>query len=231
MSDNNKEIAFSSKKRSDFSIESMLAMQKSREAFDRYKKQTTGRLSIILGCCLCLSLLCNIVQSQKTIPVKYVYADARGNISTLTAVNLPNMSDSEISVWVSDAVSSALSFDFVQYKKEIQDSQQYFTPIGFQNFQKMLKTSNLLDEIINQHLIMKATALKAPSLVSSGNEGGVFVWRFNIPMLIELNNKNAQTGVVGTSQKTVLVNVTVERLPETLQASAVGIARIFIEEK
>lgn len=229
INENNNET-FSSKKRSDKNIIQMLAMQKSRESFDGYKKSTTGRMTIILGACLGLSLLCNIVQTQKTIPVKYVYADANGKISTLTAMNMPNMSDSEISNWIINALSNSLSFDYVQYRKQIQDSQQYFTPNGFVGFEKMLQTSHLLNEIIDQHLIMKSTILKAPNLTSSGDEGGVFVWHFSVPMSIELNMKSGQNNTINSSQKSVIVNVTIERLPETLQASAVGIARIFIEE-
>jgi len=225
----NSENDFRSKKRSDRNIETMIATQYSRQAFDSYKKQTTNRFSIILGGALVLSLLGNIVQSTKSIPTRYIYADSTGKIANLVARSQPNLTDSEVSIWATQAVSKALSFDYVQYRSEMQDSQKYFTSNGWEGFQTMLQSVHLLDQVTDQHLIMRTTPTKAPTVVSSGNEGGTYVWHIAVPMQIEFFTNGNDKNSTGNTKTSVMVNITVSRVSEFIQSSGVGISRIFME--
>lgn len=221
---------FKSQKQYDRNVALLLATQKSREAFDGYRKKTSGRFLTILSAGLGLSLIVNVIQATRPIPTRYIYADANGRISPLTALSSPNMKDSDVSVWVTNAITSALSFDYVKYREQIQDAQKYFTPNGWDGFQQMLQGPHLLEQVTDNHLIMTISPTQAPTLLSAGTEGNLFTWRFSIPMVIKFYTNNPQAESSGISDHPVIVQVTVTRLPETMQSSALGISRIFIQE-
>lgn len=222
------ENEFHSQKIHDRNISMMLATQKSRETFEKYRKDTTGRFFTIAGVALALSIAANIVQATRPVPVKYIYADSQGHISPLVALNLPNMKDSDVAVWVSNAISQSFSMDFVRYREQLQNAQQYFTPEGWQAFQQGLQGPHLLSQVTDNHLIMQTVPTQAPELLSARSEGGYFTWRFSIPVVIKFQSSGNQGGGTSAGEYDAVVHVTVTRLPETYQDSALGISRISI---
>ena len=215
-------------KNPDHKLSLMLATQNARRAFDQYRAHTTGRFAVIFSIGLLLSLIMNLYQATRPVQTRYILANTDGRITTLVALSQPNMRDNDVANWMTTALTQIFSFDFVRYKSQLQDSRQYFTAHGWDTFQTQLQESHLLPIVIDNKYILTIKPTGAPTLISSGSVGGVFAWRYSIPMVLNFSSSNPGDSI---RDQSVNVTATITRTPEIVQQSGIGIDDLFIEKK
>lgn len=98
--------------------------------------------------------------------------------------NVPNMSTNDVASWVSEAVETAFSYDFVNYRLQLQNAQKYFTDYGWQQYMKGLTQSNNLLALKQRKLVGIANVVESPKLLVEGGLGGAYAWKFEIPVLM-----------------------------------------------
>lgn len=119
-------------------------------------------------------------------PVHPVYfsTDSIGRLLVDTPLRRPNMSMNDVTAWVTKAVEAAYSYDFVNYRKQFQSAQKYFTDYGWRQYMKSLEASNNL-LALNQHkMVVSAKVVAAPKVVVQGIMGNSYAWAFEMPMLV-----------------------------------------------
>ncbi len=96
---------------------------------------------------------------------------------------LPNMSDDNVALWATEAIEHAYSYDFVNYRSQLQNAQKYFTDYGWRNYMDGLKASNNLIALTQRKYVIVAKAVGKPRLLIEGILGGAYAWKFEIPLL------------------------------------------------
>lgn len=181
---------------------------------------------------LALTVICfliAIIYFLERNPPKPLYfaTDSIGRLIKIIPVGLPNMTTDEASAWAVEAVQAAYSFDYVNYRQQLQSAQKYFTDYGWREFMSQLTASNNLLAITQRKMIAIAQVVDKPKLIADGALGDTYAWKFQMPVLITYSwppyddkskYSNAQ-----------MVSVLFQRRPELESYKGVGIVQ-FIGE-
>lgn len=119
-------------------------------------------------------------------PTRPVYF-ATDNVSRLiqiVPVNTPNMTMDEVIAWTIEAVQASYSYDFINYRTQLQNSQKYFTNYGWRTYMQALTLSNNLLALTARKQIVIAHVIDKPQLEVGGILNGAYAWKFNMPLLI-----------------------------------------------
>jgi hypothetical protein len=106
------------------------------------------------------------------------------------ALDKPNMPDSALISWVSDAARTAYSYDFKNYANQIQRNQQNFTGPGWTAFTAALSKSNNLKIVQDKKLVASAVLNGKPKVIRKGVKNGVYFWQLQIPLLATYENES-----------------------------------------
>lgn len=115
---------------------------------------------------------------------KYFATSINGRITPLTALTEPNQSDSAVLQWANQAAIAAFTYNFVNYRDELEASSAFFTTEGWQQFMEALQQSNNLEQVKAKKLIVSAVATRAPIILQKGVLSDRFSWRVQMPILV-----------------------------------------------
>lgn len=97
----------------------------------------------------------------------------------------PNVSQEQLLAFTTEAVMSAFTYDFNDYRRHFQHtSSRYFTQVGWSNFITKLRESGNLSAVIDNKLVVKAVPTDAPYIVSQGMDSGIYSWTIQMPLLL-----------------------------------------------
>ena len=128
----------------------------------------------------------------------------------------PGISNAELLDWVTKSAIQLYSYDYVNYKKSLQDASTVFTGEGWESFQSALVASRMLKTVIQEQLVMTAVPTGAPMIVEQGKLGGKYTWKVQIPMLVKLSG-----GV--SINKPVKVSMLVQRVSLVNNPKGIGV--------
>ncbi len=77
----------------------------------------------------------------------YFATTINGRITPLYPLDAPNQSDSAVLQWANQAAIAAFSYNFVNYRSELQASSGFFTADGWTQFLNALQQSNNLEAV------------------------------------------------------------------------------------
>ena len=160
-------------------------------------------------------------------PTKPLYfaTDSVGRLIHIAQVDKPNMTREEMNAWVIEAVQSAYSYDYLNYRAQLQGTQKYFTNYGWSKYMAALQASNNLKGVIERKWIGLARVVDQPKLVTEGMLGGSYAWKFKINMLVTYLRPpqyDINTARVDPIELTVLV----QRQPVLQSFRGVGIVQL-----
>jgi len=123
------------------------------------------------------------VAQHPTAPLYFATNDI-GELIDIVPVTQPNLSREKTYQWATHAIESAYSYDYVNYRSELQASQKYFTPYGWANFIKAFSASNNLTAVKTRRLIVIAKVIAPPKVIAEGILAGAYAWKLEMPVLV-----------------------------------------------
>ncbi|MDX2346421.1 MAG: type IVB secretion system apparatus protein IcmL/DotI [Legionella sp.] len=176
-------------------------------------------LSIIVNL-LMMSLLVYIVTHPPA--PKYFATSIHGRITPLFALSQPNQSDSAVLQWTNQAAIAAFTYNFVNYRTELQASSEFFTASGWTQFLNALEASNNLDAVKAKKLIVSAVATSAPIILQKGLLNGRYSWRVQMPLLVTYQSASE------FSQQRNVVTILVTRISPLNSPRGIGISQFIV---
>src|SRR4051812_27302179 len=115
--------------------EDALEVVKLRNNFyrDNYRRVVLALLFMILINIGLVAIIGYMVTHRPT-PV-YFATSSDGKITQLHALSEPVVSTAELLQWTTQATTTAYTYNFVNYRKELQAASEYFTPEGWKEYQ------------------------------------------------------------------------------------------------
>ncbi len=186
-----------------------------------------GQRKTMVG--LLISILVNFILASLVIyylthppaPV-YFATSISGRITPLFPLNQPNQSDSAVLQWANQAAIAAFTYNFVNYRDELQSSSGFFTAEGWTQFLNALQQSNNLDAVKAKKLIVSAVATKAPIILQKGLLNGVFSWRVQMPILVTYQSASE------FSQQNNVVTMLIIRVSTLNSPRGIGISQFVV---
>ena len=168
-----------------------------------------------------MALLLTYLMTHPPAP-KYFATSIHGRITPLFALNEPNQSDSAVLQWANQAAVAAFTYNFVNYRTELQVSSGFFTSEGWTQFLTALDDSNNLDAVRVKKLIVSAVATSAPIILQKGILDGRYSWRVQMPMLITYQSASA------FSQQRNVVTLLITRISTLNSPRGIGISQFVV---
>lgn len=178
---------------------------------------------------LLLSIIVNFVLASLLVYLlthppepKYFATSINGRITPLFPLNEPNQSDSAVLQWANQAAIAAFTYNFVNYRDELQASSGFFTAEGWTQFLTALQQSNNLDAVKAKKLIVSAVATRAPIILQKGLLDGKYSWRVQMPILVTYQSASE------FSQQNNVVTMLITRVPTLNSPRGIGIAQFVV---
>lgn len=138
-------------------------------------------LSFIVICVLGTTLAYLLRNSNKPV---YFAADDVGRLIRIVPINTPNMPLEDIMDWTVKAVESSFSYDYINYRQQLQSVQNYFTHYGWSSYIDALSLSGNLRALTLRKQIVLAKAIQRPTVINEGLLAGAYAWKFQFPLLV-----------------------------------------------
>lgn len=155
---------------------------------------------------------------------KYFATYADGKLVPLIPLNMPNISQAYLMQWVNTAVVAVNTYDFVNYRDQLQKASEFFTQEGWAAYLESLKASRNLNAVVEKKLVVSAFAKKPPVIVRAGILDGVFTWTIQIPITVIYQSANA------SNQQDLVVTLTVKRISTLTNPNGIGISNYIADE-
>jgi len=160
-------------------------------------------MSILLMLTIIIGLLGFVYYKSKTPPLpKYFPTTPDGKPIQLVPFNEPLQTSDFVLDWAVKSVLSLYSFDYVTYRKVLQDAQTFFTVKGHFDFMLALKASNNLEAVKAKKQVISSEVIGKPLLTREGQlaENAPYSWDIQIPLAITYQNSEneviKQQGIV-----------------------------------
>lgn len=155
----------------------------------------------------------------------YFATDKIGRLFQVIPVTRPNMSTNDVINWTIAAVQNANSYDYVNYRAQIQGAQKYFTNYGWNKYMSALTASNNLIALTQRKQIVIAQIVNQPKILAQGLLGGAYAWKFEMPMLVTYWNPPYDDK--SKFYNAEIVSVIVQRQPVLQSYQGLGIVQFI----
>jgi intracellular multiplication protein IcmL len=176
---------------------------------------------IAIGVNLILGVMVVYMLTHPPAP-KYFATSINGRITPLFPLNEPNQSDSAVLQWANQAAIAAFTYNFVNYRDELQASSGFFTAEGWDQFLSALQQSNNLDAVKAKKLVVSAVATRAPIILQKGLLNGNYSWRIQMPILVTYQSASEFT------QQNNVVTMLITRISTLNSPRGIGISQFVV---
>lgn len=142
----------------------------------------------------------------------------------LYALERPNVSTRALLSWATLAATATFTFDFVNYKDQIEALHDYFTTDGYDNFMTSIQNAETLSTIEEKKLILSAVAIGPAIVLTEENNGDKRNWRIQVPLLVRYQSANVDE----TRQQ--VVDLLVTQVSTQDAPKGIGIAQYVARE-
>lgn len=186
----------------------------------------SGMTALLMSMALNLILITvtTILLFSKTPPV-YFATQTDGSLVKIQPLEMPMVDQNMLITWATRAAVASYSFNFLDWQNDLQNSQQYFTSSGFNNFVDALKSSGNLDTVVAKRLVVQATVVDVPRIVQQGIIKGRYAWKIQIPMLVKYISASEEL------RQPILVTMLIARVPTTQKPEGIAIAQFVVEDR
>jgi hypothetical protein len=94
------------------------------------------------------------------------------------------MSTDDVEAWAMKVAKDTFSYNYVNYRMQLQRVSQYYTSYGWRNYMTALQGSNNLVALTKRQIIQTAVPVAKPIVLAQGILGGAYAWKFKMPMLV-----------------------------------------------
>ena len=153
---------------------------------------------------------------------KYFATSINGRITPLFPLAKPNQSDSAVLQWANQAAVAAYTYNFVNYRSELQAASIFFTPKGWRQFLRSIKASRNLEAVKAKKLVVSAVATQAPVILEKRLLNGRYTWRVQMPMTVTFQSASERR------QENYIVTMLITRISTLNSPRGIGISQFVV---
>lgn len=156
-------------------------------------------------------------------PPRYFATSPDGQIIPVRPLNEPIYGTADIIAWATNLAITAYSYDYVNYRSDLQALAGSFTSDGWSSFLGALEGSRMLDTVMAQKLVMTAVPIGAPTVQQQGVLNGKYSWKILVPMLVKLSGSVAL-------QQPVQVYMMIQRVSLVNNPKGIAVSSFVVSE-
>lgn len=193
-------------------------------AMDRYKAGCVRFLAV--AALLALSVVGNVAHLGDRRDNVYLVADEDGRLVDMVPISRPNMADEDVAAWTVSAITDLMSFDFANYRGQLQDARYDLTGRGWRSFEEMLSdgASGIATAVLRNKFVVTTVPTGPARVAEKGvlttERGSRFVWTVEVPVLLSYRSDRREI------ETDLMMRVTVIRMPEFVHEDGLGIRAV-----
>lgn len=164
---------------------------------------------------LLIVILVVVVMNEKEPGVVAVTKDFRA--VPLTVLSEPTVQDPGLIQYVYDAIPSALSLDFDNPQRTIDDAIHYFSPGAYRDYQALLAEQNWV-AMTQKSLLVRCVVTDVPRIVNRYLQKGVATWEIQVPVSVTVESTNDVL-----SRNNWVISMKIQRCDLTKRANGIWI--------
>lgn len=201
------------------------------QRFSNDRLHYVSRILLILSIALIISVIGNIAMFPNPPRYRYLPIGTNGVVLPQVPMTESNHDDKFVVDWTVDAVTRLYSFDFLNYREQLQDARKNLTTTGWDSFQKSMRDSNNFEAILGNSFVLTAVPTGAGKVVKTGLLNDRYTWKVVFPMLISYRSSSKDTPGGNHSDGRIITDtlnmtVTVTRVGVFLNETGLGIKSI-----
>lgn len=150
---------------------------------DNYKRvMIIGLISIVSNVILAMALTYLVFTPA---PARFIVTSADGRIIPVEPLSAAVKSTPQILAWANMAATKINSYDFVNFRQQLQEASNYFSTNGWLGYREQLKKVGNVKYVVDNRLVVTAVATGAPVIEEQGLINGVYTWKVTLPLLIK----------------------------------------------
>lgn len=139
-----------------------------------------------------------------------------GKQQSMVAYSEPNLLPETILKWASKAATAAYTFDFSNYRTQIEAARPYFTKGGWDAY--LASVSGLVNTIVQNQVFVNGVVSGTPVISNQGPlPGKGYTWRVQIPFLVSYLSAS------GPVKQNYFVVLTIVSVPTNENPQGIGI--------
>ncbi|MGI9214406.1 MAG: DotI/IcmL family type IV secretion protein [Gammaproteobacteria bacterium] len=132
----------------------------------------------------------------------------------------PTLTEGELLNWVTEAMIVSFSFNYHNYDKITAKIEEYFDPLGMQNYFDLLKKDENIQQVVSNKLILSGRPTAAPRIIKDQIINGIWVWEIELPFILKFRNQ------IFSLDKELNLTMLILRVTETVSPVGVKIVKI-----
>lgn len=186
---------------------------------DQYRKITMALLFMIVINGALVSFAYYLFSNRPS--PQYFATTSTGSIIKLQPLSQPVISPSAVLEWSTRAAVAAYTYNFVDYRRQLEEASHYFTPNGWRNFEEELKRSRNLQTVIASKLVATAVPTGAPVIEDRMVLFGRYTWKISIPILVKYDSAST------SYNQPLIVKMIIQRVPELNNERGIAISQFI----
>lgn len=154
----------------------------------------------------------------------YFVTDPAGRLIEVVPVTQPNMTKEDVMNWAIEAAQATYSYDYVNFRAQLQSAQKYYTNYGWSSYMTALQASNNLVALRERKMVVQARVVYPPTLIVEGELSGAYAWKFKMSMLATYILPPYDS--TNQFSNPLEVTMVVQRQPEIQSYKGLGIVQI-----
>jgi len=149
---------------------------------------------------------------------KYFPTSIDGRVTPLQPLSKPYQSSASVLQWATQAVVAGYTYNYVNYRQELQAASDFFTPHGWTQFLAALQNSNNLLAVKQRQWVVSAVPTQAPTMLNQGVKEGRYFWKIQLPIIVTYHGRQQ-------AQVPLKVILTIVRISAINSPRGIGISQ------
>jgi len=162
------------------------------------------------------------IETHPPLPMYFATSNT-GRIIPLVPLDVPYVTDHTVIAWAMQKIPDAMSLSALNYRRDLQRAQAYFTSAGYQGFLAGLKAHNDLKAIRDRNLMVSTIPTGPGVVVWQGHlPNGIYAWRVQFPVKMIFRSSSQITS------HAYVANVLIQRAVTIKNPSGISIQSIVL---
>lgn len=140
--------------------------------------------SVVLNIVLASGLFYSVSHQPQP---KYFATNNAGGIIQIRPLSVPIVGRQALANWAVNAVTASYTYDFVNYRKQLSELEQYFTKDGHEAFLDKLDSSGTIEAVTQNRMVVSSVVAGAPVVDAAESVNGIYTWKITVPIQVTYN--------------------------------------------
>ncbi|MEC8460903.1 MAG: DotI/IcmL/TraM family protein [Pseudomonadota bacterium] len=154
-------------------------------------------------------------------PAEFILTYPDGRLMKVQPLTEAVKSTPQIRAFAADAAAAVFSYDFVNYRSQLQQAANFFTYSGWASYKNKLEASKNVQYVVDNRLVTTAAPVGVPVIINQSEINGRYTWQVTVPILRKFS------GPTVSQNESKKITMLIQRAPYSECPNGIGIVQLL----